>query len=156
MSKRTKRIIISLLIIFALSYISICFYTASRLTIKTNELVTTVYESSGIYDGSEVISEKDYNTIAAGSYWKGDYANDELNWDYYVDYIHTFSFGFKAYTYVQDACYLSSPSGDHVSGYCNRPLRIDWTFKNGQYRVEKVYDYITPGIIHRLFDFLFD
>lgn len=127
------------------------------LTKKADELVNTVYESCGTYDESEVfISEHDYNIIAAGSSWKGDYANDELEWDYDIDYIHTFSFGFKAYTYVQDSCDLSSASGYHVSGYSNRPLRIEWIYRNGQYEIKNVHEYITPCVISRLFDFLSD
>ena len=66
MSKKSKRIIISLLIVFTLGYFSICFYTASMLTKKAEKLVITAYESCGAYDESTAfISEHDYNQIAA-------------------------------------------------------------------------------------------
>lgn len=127
------------------------------LTKKADRLVTTVYESCGANNEAIVfISEHDYNIIAAGSSWKGDYENNELKWDYDIDYVTTFSFGFKAYTYVQDTCYLSSPSGEHVSGYHDRSLRIEWIYRNGQFEVKNVYEYIAPGIINRMLDFLFN
>lgn len=39
-------------------------------------------------------------------------------------------------------------------GCRRRSLRIEWTIKNGQYEAEDIYEYITPGIVHRILDFL--
>ena len=168
MTKKKKVIIRGCILLLSMLVIawSLCNVRISR---NTERIVTSTYETAFALGGygyfslntgyGSILSEKDYQTIAAGSsgIWDEEHssANSQLDWDWDIHSIHTIFYGFGASSYVHDSCLITASDGTNYTGY-NRHIRLDWKWnpENGHYRIINAYEYITPEFPCNVFEFI--
>jgi len=154
MKKKNKVLLILLIIFIVLFILGILNINLSK---KSEKLVECTYNSKGDYEQfSYELSKHDYETIAAGSIGVFEQNASDFEWDYDINHIHTLSWGFGAYSYINDSCDIYCSDGKHYAGYAGRHIRLKWKLdiKSGKYKVVEAYEYVTPGIINSFFDMI--
>ncbi|WP_303796907.1 hypothetical protein [Ruminococcus flavefaciens] len=153
MTKKKKVLVILLSLIGIL--LMVLFALDSKLTKKTKKISISAYSSKGNYDDFPYnLSEHDFKVLAAGSTGVFEKKSTDLKWEYNINHIHTISWGYGAYSYINDSCDIYYSDGAHYAGYSDRNIRLKWKLdlKSGEYNVVEAYEYITPGIINSFFD----
>mgnify|MGYP006916046531 CR=1 FL=1 len=151
-----SEVIVIILIVFTI-FLLLFIILNIKLSRKSKTLIDAAYNSKGNYESFQCeLSKHDYNTIVAGSTGiLGETSNDYI-WEYNVNHIHSISWGFGAYSYINDSCDIYCTDGTHYAGYSNRHIRLEWKWniKKGKFEAVNVYEYITPGTINSFFDMI--